>query len=203
MLFRSEANAIKIGHCFCFQPFTIPRRTRIVIRKKCVRKNLDIGACFCLKGWFSVREMYQKFHLVGVFGKRYLAFVFFCYSKVFRLHSLKYDAAAEVLLNFDDKIGYCYMIGRELKTSLLGCFIGLLFSPHRRLLLSSIFSSFNVWSSVSGIALILSMQWKLLLRSSLLSSVAVFRGIQFILPEGTNPQTKQFVNKNNALSCAE
>ena len=76
MLFRSKANAIKIGRCSCFQPFTIPRRTRIVIRKKCVRKNLDIGACFCLKGWFSVREMYQKFHLVGVFGKRYLAFVF-------------------------------------------------------------------------------------------------------------------------------
>ena len=65
--------------------------------------------------------MDQKFKLGGLigYGNSYLGSLF-RYSKVFRLDAILHDAAGAVRSHSGKGPGYCYMIGRGLKSCLLG-----------------------------------------------------------------------------------
>ena len=93
-----------------------------------VGKNLFQIACFCWDSGISLREMDQKFTLGGLigYGKSCLDSVF-RYSKVFRLHAKLHDAAGAVQSHTGKGPGYCYVIGRGLKSCLLGHVTGILF----------------------------------------------------------------------------
>ena len=107
-----------------------------------VRKNLFLSACFCWDFSLSLCEMDQKFKFGGLIGYRnsYLDSIF-CYSKVFRLHAILYDAAGVVRAHRNKEPGYCYMIGRGPNSCFLGHVTGLLFCLNVKIFLPSIFNS--------------------------------------------------------------
>ena len=92
----------------------------------------------------SLRKMDQKFKFGGCIGlgNLYLEFLF-RHFKVFRLHTILHDAAGAVRAHNSEGPGYCYMIGREPNSCLLGQVTGLLFCLYVKLLLPSIFNSVN------------------------------------------------------------
>ena len=98
--------------------------------------------------------MDQKIPFGGliVYGYPYLDFVF-RYSKVFRLPAKLHDAVGAVRSHSGKGTGYCYMIGRGPNSCLLGHVTGLLFCLYVKLLLPSIFNSFDFSSSMSYIVL--------------------------------------------------
>ena len=107
-----------------------------------VRKNLFVSACFCWDSRLSLREMDQKFKFGGLigYGISYLDSVF-RYSKVFRLHAILHDTAGAVRAHSGKRPGYCYMIGRDPNSCLLGHVTGLLFRLYVKIFLPSIFNS--------------------------------------------------------------
>ena len=119
-----------------------------------VRKNLLLSACFCWDSRISLRDMDQKFKVGGLIvdGNSFLDSVC-CYSKVFRLHAILHDAAGAVRLHSGKDPSYCYMIGREPISCLLGHVTGLLFCLYVKLFLPSIFNSLDFWSNMSLIVL--------------------------------------------------
>ena len=108
------------------------------------RKNLFLMACFVWDSRLSLREMDQKFNIVGTigYGDSYLDSVF-RYSKVFRLHAILHDAAGAVRLKIGEGPGYWYMIGRGPNCCLLGHMTGLLFCLYAKIFLRSIFNSID------------------------------------------------------------
>ena len=84
--------------------------------------------------------MDQKFKFGGTigYGDSFLDSVFRC-SKVFGLHAILHDAAAEVRLQTGKGPGYCYMIGRGPNCCLLAHVIGLLICFNVKVFLPSIF----------------------------------------------------------------
>ena len=119
-----------------------------------VRKNSFLSACFCWDTRVSLSEMDQKFKFGGTigYGNSYLEFSF-RHFKLFRLHSILYDAAGAVRGYSGEGPGYCYIIGRGPNSCLLGQVTGLLFCLSVKLLLPSIFNSVDFWSSMSLIVL--------------------------------------------------
>ena len=93
-----------------------------------VRKKFFLSACFCWDSRLSLREMDQKFKFGGTigYGDSYLQFLFRHFN-VFRLHAILHDAAEGVRAHSGKGLGYCYMIGREPNSCLLGHVTGLLF----------------------------------------------------------------------------
>ena len=86
--------------------------------------------------------MDQKFKFGGTigYGDSYLEFLFRRF-KVFRLHAMLLDAAGVVRAHSDKVPGYCYMIGREPNSCLLGHMTGLLFCLYVKRFLPCIFNS--------------------------------------------------------------
>ena len=73
-----------------------------------VRKSLLLSACFYWDSRLSLSEMDQKFKFGGTigYGNSYLEFLF-RHFKVFRLHAILHDAAAEVRAQSGKGPGYC------------------------------------------------------------------------------------------------
>ena len=113
---------------------------KTLFEKNSVRKNLFLSACFCWDSKLSLREMDQKFEFGGTigYGDSYLEFLFRLF-KVFRLHAILHDAAGAVRAHSGKEPGYCYMIGRGPKSSLLGHVTGLLFCLYVKIFPPSIF----------------------------------------------------------------
>ena len=107
-----------------------------------VRKNLSLSACFCRDSRISLCEMDQKFPFGGLIGdgNSYLDSVF-RYSKVFRLHAILHDATGAVRSHTGKGAGYCYMIGRDLNSCLLGHVTKILFCLYVKNFLPSFFNS--------------------------------------------------------------
>ena len=116
----------------------------MVFEHNSVRKNLFLSACFCWESRLSLREMDQKFEFGGLisYGDSYLDSVF-RFAKVFRLHAIFYDDAGAVRSHSGKGRGYCYIIGRGPNSSVFGQVTGLLFCLYVKILLLSIFKSFN------------------------------------------------------------
>ena len=119
-----------------------------------IRKNLFLSACFCWDSGLSLREMDQKFKLVGTIGYEnpYLEFLF-RHFKIFRVHTILQDAAGAVRTYSGKGPDYCYMIGRGPNSCLLGHVTGLLFCLHVKIILPSIFIFVDFWNSMSLIVL--------------------------------------------------
>ena len=99
-----------------------------------VRKNLFLSACFCWSSGIPLGEMDQKIKFGGLssYGNSYLDSVF-RYLKVLRLHAILHDAAGAVRSHTGKSLGYCYMIGREPNSCLLGHVTAKLFCLHVKL----------------------------------------------------------------------
>ena len=119
-----------------------------------VRKNLFLSTSFCWDSGFSSCVMDQKFEFGGLigYGNSWLDSVF-RYSKVFRLHAILPDAAGALRSHSGKGAGYCYMIGREPNSCLLGHVDGLIFCFYLKLFLPPMFKSFDFSSSMSLIVL--------------------------------------------------
>ena len=119
-----------------------------------VRKNIFPNACFCWDSSLSLCEKDQKFKFGGLigFGNSYLDSVF-RYSKVFGLHAILHNTAGAVRAHSKKGPGYCYMIGWDPNSCLLGHVTGLSFCLYVKFFLPSIFNSFGFWSSMSCIVL--------------------------------------------------
>ena len=119
-----------------------------------VRENFFLSACFCWDSRLSLRELDQIKIIGGTigYGNSCLDSVF-RYSKVFRLHAILHDAAGAVRSHSGKGPGYCYMIGREPNSCLLGHVTGLLFCLYVKIFLPSIFNSVDFWNSMSWIVL--------------------------------------------------
>ena len=91
-------------------------------------KNLFLGACCRWDGTLCLCEVDQKFIFGEVVGcdDAYLEFLV-RHFKLFRLHAKLHDAAGAVHVGSGKRSGYCYMIGRVQKSSVLGQVTGLLF----------------------------------------------------------------------------
>ena len=85
------------------------------------------------------------------------------------------------------------MLGRGANSCLLGHVTKIIFRLYLKHLLPSIFDSADFWSSISCISLDTDME-ETNVREELgvVSLMAKFRGIHFVLQESTNPQIKQF-----------
>ena len=114
--------------------------SKMSFKHNSVRKNLFLSACFCWDSGLSLHEMDRKIKFGGVigYGNSCLDSVF-RYSKVFRLHAISHDAAGAVRAHSGKAPGYCYMIGRDPTSSLLGHVTGLLFCLYVKIFLPSIF----------------------------------------------------------------
>ena len=139
---------------FLLRYFRFYPRLKLSFEHNSIRKNLFLSACSCWDSRLFLREMDQKSLFGGTFGYRdsYLEFLF-RHFEVFRLHAKLHDAAGTVRAHSDKGLGYCYMIGREPISCLLGHVTGLLFWYYVELFLPSFFNSVNSWSSVSCIVL--------------------------------------------------
>ena len=106
-----------------------------------VRRNLFLSACFCCDSGLSLSEMDQNIKFVGLIGcgNSYLDSAF-RYSKLFRLHALLHDAAGDMRAHSGKGPGYCYMIGRETNSCLLGHVTGLLVCLYVKTFLPFIFN---------------------------------------------------------------
>ena len=109
-----------------------------------VLKNLFPTACFCWDSRFFSVEMDQKLKFGGTigYGDPYLEFLF-RHLKVFSLHAILHDAAGAVRAHSSKGPGYCYMIGREPNSCLLGHVTRLFFCFYVKLFLRSIFNSID------------------------------------------------------------
>ena len=127
---------------FLIRVFRFYQGLNMTFEHNSVRKNLFLSACFCWNSGISIREMDQKFIFVGLigYGNFYLDSGF-RYSKVFRLHAILHDAVGAVRAQSGKRPGYCYMIGRELNSCLLGHVTGLLFCLYVKLFLPFNFNS--------------------------------------------------------------
>ena len=115
-----------------------------------VRKSLFLSACFCGDSGLYLRDMDQKFKFGGLigYGNSWLDSVF-RYSKVFRLHAILHDAAGAVRAHSGKGLRYCYMVGRDPNSFLLGHVTGRLFCLYVKIFLPSIFNSVDFSSSMS------------------------------------------------------
>ena len=88
---------------------------------KNARKNLFLSACFCWDARVFSRETDQKLISRGNngFGDSYLDYTF-CHSIVFKLQAILHNAAGAVQSHSSKGVGSCYMIGRGMKSCLLG-----------------------------------------------------------------------------------
>ena len=86
--------------------------------------------------------MDQKFSIGGHigFGNSYLDPLLW-YSKVFKLHAIKHDAAGAVQSHTGKVPGYCYLIGQGPNSCLLGHVSRLLSCLYVKIFLPSIFNS--------------------------------------------------------------
>ena len=115
---------------------------KISFRHNSAPKNLFLSACYIWNDKVSLGEMHQKFQFGGPIGYGYsLSDSILCYSKVFRLHAILYDAAGAVRSHTGKGLGYCYTIGQGPKSCLLGHVTGLLFCLYVKIFVSSIFNS--------------------------------------------------------------
>ena len=107
-----------------------------------VRENVFLSACLCWESRLSLRETDQKYKFGGTisYGNSYSELLF-RHFKIFRLHAILHDAAGAVRAHSGKGPGYCYMIGREPKSCLLGHVTELLFCLYVKISLPSIFSS--------------------------------------------------------------
>ena len=126
---------------FLITVFRLYPGLKMSIEHNSVRKNLFLSACFCWDSGLSLREMVQKFKLGGLigYGNSYLDCIY-RYSKVFRLHAILHDAVEAVRSHSGKGPGYCYMIGRQPNSCLLGHVTGLLFCLYVKLFLPFIFN---------------------------------------------------------------
>ena len=114
---------------------------KLCFTKNTVRENVFLSVCHCLDENFSLHEIDQEFPFGGLigYGDSHLDKIF-CSSKVFRLHSILHDAAGSVYLHNSKGPGYCYLIGRDPNSCLLGHVTGLLYCLYLKLFLPSIFN---------------------------------------------------------------
>ena len=84
--------------------------------------------------------MDQKYKFGGTigYGNSYLELLFHQF-KIFRLHAILHDAAGKVRAQNGKGPGYCYIIGRDPNSCLLGHVTGLLFCLYVEIFLPSIF----------------------------------------------------------------
>ena len=78
---------------------------------------------------------------------------FFCHFKLCKRHAILHDAAGLLRSHGGKGPGYCYTIGREPNSCVLGHVTGLLFCRYLKFLLPSIFNSVVISSSISFIVL--------------------------------------------------
>ena len=127
---------------FLISVFRLYPGIKITFKHNSVRKNLFLSVCFCWDSGLSLLEMDQKFKFGGLIGNGNSCLdSVFRYSKVFRLHAIIHDAAGTVRTHSGKGLGYCYIIGREPNSCLLGHVTGLLFYLYVKLFLPSIFNS--------------------------------------------------------------
>ena len=114
-------------------------------RHNIARQKLFLSACYIWNDKVSLHEMDQKFPFGGLigYGSSYLDFML-CYSKVFRLHAILYDAAGAVRSNTGKRSGYCFIIGRGPNSCLLSHVTGLFFCLCVKILLPSISNSVSI-----------------------------------------------------------
>ena len=117
---------------------------KLPFRHNSSHKNLFFSACYIWNDGVSLRELDQKFPLVGLieYGIFYLESIF-RYSKVFRVHAILHDAAGAVRLQNGKGSCYCYMIGRGPNCCLLGHVTGLVFCLYVKVFLPSSFNLFD------------------------------------------------------------
>ena len=141
-LFIIKTNSAKNGCFFLMSIFRLYPGLKMTFEHNSVRKNLFLSASFCVNSRLSLREMDQKINFGGAigYGDSYFEYLF-RHFKVFRLHAILHDAAGAVRAHSGKGPGYCYMIGREPKSCLLGYVTGLLFCFHVKFFLPSIFNS--------------------------------------------------------------
>ena len=127
---------------FLMSIFRLHPGFKMTFEHNSVRKNLFLSASFCVNSRLSLREMDQKFKFGGTngYGDSYLEFLF-RHFKVFRLHAILHDAAGAVRAQSGKGPVYCYMIGREPNSCLLGHVTGLLFCFYVKIFLPSIFNT--------------------------------------------------------------
>ena len=137
--------------------------------------------------------MDQKFKFGGTigYGDSYMEF-FFRQFKIFRVHAILHDTAGAVWAHSGKGAGYCYMIGQERNSCLLGHVTGLLFCLYVKLSLPSIFKSVDFWSIMSCIALDIGQAEKKAVQQLGLIFDGNVQGYSFRPPKSTDSQGKQF-----------
>ena len=108
---------------------------------KSARTNLSLSASRCWGKRLSLRMMEQKLKFGGLIGCGDSYLFFFCHFNVFRLHAILNDAAEAVRLHSGKNPGYCYIIGRDPNSYVLGHVTRLLFCVYVKVFVPSIFNS--------------------------------------------------------------
>ena len=105
------------------------------------RKNLFLSSCFCCDFRLPLREMDQKFKLVGTigYGDSNLEFLF-RHFKVFRLHGILHAADGALRAHSGKGQGYYYLFGRGPSSCSLGHVSRLLICLYVKVPLPSIFN---------------------------------------------------------------
>ena len=166
-------------------------------------KNLFVSARFCWDSRLSLREMDQKFKIVGTIGyvDSYLDSVF-RYSKEFRLYAKLHDAAGAVRLQTGKGPGYCYMIGRGPNCCLLGHVTGLLFCLYVKIVLRSISNLTDFWIIVSLIVLDIELTEKNVIKELGLFIDGSVQGFSFCPPKTFKPNKQTTWNTNHLHGIA-
>ena len=137
-----KTNSAKMDVIFLMSIFRLYPGLKMSFEQNSFRKDLFLSACFCCDSRLSLREMDQKFKTGGTigYGNSYMEFLF-RHFKIFRLRATLHDAFRAVRAQCVKRHGYCYVIIPGPISCLLGHVTGLLFCPHVKVFLPSIFNS--------------------------------------------------------------
>ena len=177
---------------FLISVFRLYPGLKLTFEHNSVRKNLFLSACFCWDSKLSFCEMDREFAFGGLIGYgNFCLDSIFRYSKVFRLHASLHDAAGAVRTHSGKGPGYCYMIGRDPNSCLLGHVTGLLFCLciklkifllfSGKLFLLSIFNSVDFRSSMSCIVLDFELADKNVIQELGVFLTVPYKGFHFVL----------------------
>ena len=154
---------------------------KLAFENNSARKTLYLIACFCWNARLCLREIDWKFNFGGTigYGDSYLEFSF-CHSKVIELHAILHDATGAMRSRSGKSPGYCYMIGRGLISSSLGCVTGLLICLYVKLFLLSTFNSVHFTSSMSCFVLEIELAEITVIKELEIYNLWTFRGFHFV-----------------------